>query len=269
MGIGDQLMAAGRAKLLHRETGKRIAIGRYPRILWSELYENNPYLVKPTELFEEDMGSRLWLEDCSGKRPYINYVATICCKDNKGLKRPFRWIWVESHRAEPAEIFLSLDEMREQQFLNYPYVLIEPNLKRIAPDAKRWPFEYYQEVVDNLPKDMRVIQPTHNKGPILKGVEAKDMTLRQFVVYISRAALLITNEGLPNHIAACFKTPTIAMFGGFIDPVITGYPFHHNFYVKDDRVTGVRYPTAAGKQVMKGIKPEQVMRAVKQSLHYV
>lgn len=203
-----------------------------------------------------------WLEDCSGKRPYIDYQATYGYRANKRRRRPYRWIWNDQFRAEPAEIFFSPEETWKSDHLKFPYVFIEPHIKSRAPLAKLWPFEYFQAVVNALPSYMRVLQSMHNPGPLLEGAQPVTTTLRELAVYISSATLLITNEGLPNHIAACFDTPTIAFFGGFIDPKITGYSKHTNFYHHHPDVTGVRDPTPLARQVMESIEPSEVIETI-------
>jgi len=260
MGIGDQVMAAGRAKLLHKKTGKRVCIGRCPSILWSPLYSDIPYLVKPGEKEQDD---QIWLLDCPGARPYIDYQGTRLHRDNRRMsrKRFRRWVWVDKHTPEPMEIFFSEEEEYERDMLKKrKFILVNPHQKQKAPPNKTWPFEYFQEVVNSLKDDYEIIQLKKDHGePSLQHATSYALTLRQLAVYISTAALVVSGEGLFHHLAAAFKTPTVVLFGGFISPDITGYDYQQSIYVQDKNVLGVREATEAGRNIMLSITPELVL----------
>lgn len=259
MGIGDQVMAAGRAKLLHKATGKRICIGKYPTILWSPLYNQNPYLVSPSE---GDSGACKWLEDSPGSRPYIDYQGTRLHSDNRRMvgKKFRRWVFMKNHSPEPMEIFFThQEEWERDQLRKRPYILLSPHIKSKAPPNKKWPFEYYQQLVDNLKNDLHIIQSKkdHSEEELM-GVDGRQLNVRELAVYISTAALVICSEGLLHHLAAAFNTPAIVFFGGFISPNVTGYDYQQSIYVQDKDVLGVREETVAGQEIMRSISPEHV-----------
>jgi len=260
MGIGDQVMAAGRAKLLHKKTGKRVCIGNSSTILWSPLYDNIPYLVKPGEKEQDD---QIWLHDCPGARPYIDYQGTRLHRDNRRMsrKRFRRWVWVDKHTPEPMKIFFTEEEEYERDMLKKrKFIVVNPHQKPKAPPNKTWPFEFFQEVVYGLRHEYEIVQLQKDHGePTLKNTTYYTPTLRQLAVYISTAVLVVTGEGLFHHLAAAFKTPTVVLFGGFISPDITGYDYQQSIYVQDKDVLGVREETEAGQNIMFSITPELVL----------
>jgi len=269
MGIGDQLMAAGRAKLLHQKTGKLIAIGRPPSILIPcDLYNYNPYILRSGTVYSEK--DVQWVFDYSGNRPYIDYKATAAHPDNRGMKRPYRWIWNMEHKPEPAEIFFSPEEkwQIETQLERREYVLVDPNIKRRAPLIKRWPFAYYQDVVYEIARYVEVIQPLHiqRDDRLLDGVQGWNANLRELAVLMSCAKCFLGNEGLPHHLAAAVNIPAVVVAGAFIPKSVTGYPSQTWFEVKDKRVLGVREHIQAGFDAMAQIEPQQVITAVKRIL---
>jgi len=264
-------MAAGRAKLLHQETGKIIAIGKPPALLLlCDLYNHNPYLISsPRDI---SVGNDvLWLFDHSGHRPYIDYQATRLHPENRRRKKPYRWIWNMEHRAEPAEIFFSPEEQWqiENHFQKREYVLIQPHIKSLAPPQKQWPFVYYQDVVDEIGKHIEIIQPVNPRsggGNLLKGVKVRMTSLREFAVLMSQAKCYIGAEGLPHHVAAAFNTPAVVINGGFSLQLVTGYPYQTWFEVPSKVALGVRDFTETGDAIMKAIEPDKVIVAVKRAL---
>jgi len=267
MGVGDQVMAAGRAKLLHRETGKRVCIGKRPVLIWSPLYCNIPYIVNPGEPSSDD---QIWLDDCPGSRPYIDYQGTRLHTDNRRMvgKKFRRWVYNDKHTPEPMEVVFTQEEEWEREVLaKRRFIIINPHIKGKAPESKRWPFEYYQEVVNSMKEGFEIIQPKQDPSePTLVGAQPMVLDLRQLAVYLSTAALVICSEGLLHHLAAAFKTRAVVLFGGFISPHVTGYRFQHSIYVKDKDVLGVRERTEAGEKIMRAITPQHVMNLAEEAL---
>jgi len=259
-------MAAGRAKLLNQATDKKICIGRPNQLLWCDLYDNNPYLVRPSDHLPND--EIIWLYDYPGARPYIDYVGTRLHPENrrlKGIKNIQRWVWDFKYGPpEPADVFLTEEEKwQASTHMKHPYVIVDPHIKEKAPPHKRWPFPYFQDVVDEIEPYVQVIQPLHIYGDLLQGVIQKSTSLREIAVWMSKAVCVITNEGLLHHLAAAFNTPAVVIAGAFVPKSITGYEYQDWFTKADRRVIGVRVDSPAGHEVMMKIKPPEVITAVK------
>ncbi len=93
-------------------------------------------------------------------------------------------------------------------------------------DIKKWPAEYYAKLLDRLVTDhnCRVIlvgdQQDAQDAAKVKGLmrnSAMDLAgqtnFKELSALLKNAALLITNDSAPLHIADALKTPTLALFG--------------------------------------------------------
>lgn len=112
--------------------------------------------------------------------------------------------------------------------------------------AKRWPVEKYIELAKLLQQNYspeiliigsaqevelaQVIAASLEKKPVIL---AGKTSLRQLVGVLSRAALCVTNDSGPMHMANALKVPTVALFGP-TDPEVTA-PFQEpSVYLKKD-----------------------------------
>jgi heptosyltransferase-2 len=105
-----------------------------------------------------------------------------------------------------------------------PFIVLNPGANR--PD-KRWPFERFARVAHELAASHRVsvvITGSPNELSILDAVASaartpiinltkRGITLGSLKAVLKQAALLITNDTGPRHMAAALGTPVIALFG--------------------------------------------------------
>ena len=90
---------------------------------------------------------------------------------------------------------------------------------------KQWPVERYhhliRRVIEHLPVRIVVIggpeERDHSAAVLVDDLPAINLTgrltLRQLVALLQRAALLVSNDSGPVHVAAAAGTPAIALFG--------------------------------------------------------
>jgi heptosyltransferase-2 len=115
--------------------------------------------------------------------------------------------------------------------------LIDGDFVALAPGSiwgsKRWP--YYAELAAQLPAKTAVVVVggVDDKGlgeEIVQAVRPSGrpavnacgkLTLRQSAALIGRAALLVTNDSAPLHLATAMGTPVVALFG----PTVTAFGF--------------------------------------------
>lgn len=233
MGLGDQLLAAGKAKLRHRETGEKIAIGDGDRVIWCPLYDHNPYLSR--DPVDE------WVIDYPGHRGYFTG------------KNPY--VWNYDYRAEPAEVFLTDEEL---DFDYGDYVLVESNFKHGSSKAKQW--ARWQEVVDSV--DYQFIQPSYGPG-VLDGVTPRATTIRQAAALMKKAKAYLGPDGCLHHLAAAFQTPSVVVFGAFAPPEVTGYSYQNIFSAG---ATGEMKDSPEMRGLLEQIKPGDVARALEELL---
>lgn len=225
MGYGDEIMAAGHARAMHRKTGKRVAIldvRGQPR--WHPLWEGLPYIARPGE----DLRDVESVRNGSECRPYIAYPFTV-----EGGQRFTAW----RARDHIGEIAFSEAEFARARALFAPllvagFVVVEPNIRR-APGVpnvnKDWGFDRFQRVIDLLPGLAWVQLHAPGEDRILKGVraiETPDFRTAAAIIGLARGALL--TEGGLHHAAAVEGVPAVVLFGGSPSVAATGYPRHRN-----------------------------------------
>ena len=108
-----------------------------------------------------------------------------------------------------------------------PFIVLNPGANRAD---KRWPADRFAAVARELTRQSAtslrvVITGAPSEADILEAVEKaasdvalinlarRGVTLASLKAVLRRAALLITNDTGPRHIAAAFGTPTITLFG--------------------------------------------------------
>lgn len=194
--------------------GKRIAFGDGRRIIrgpWcEEAFRHNPNIAR-------EVG------------PEVEWIPWY--KGNRGYNRPGdgRWIWNFTFAPTPGEFFF--DEAERAFAVERAGVLIEPNVpwhKSVAFN-KDWGIRRYQALADRLrAAGVPVFQFSYGKLR-LAGVELVEVaSFRQAAAALSGFELAIVPEGGLHHAAAAVGTPAVVIFGGFIPPSVTGYPFHVN-----------------------------------------
>lgn len=232
MGYGDSLLAAGQAKLKFRQWREPISIGDGQNVHWFDLFDEIPYLSREPAR---------WLIDYPKCRGYFTEFTDE------------RITWNLDYRAEPAEI---ADDTRRESF-----VLIEPHTKAGSAPGKRWPFERWQAVIDQL--GCRFIQPDYGLRR-LEGIEHERTSIRSVLGLMRRASLYVGSEGFLSHLAAATNTPAVVLFGSFSPPKVLGYDFHTN--IAHGEATGLRKATPDAMRGILETTVDEVVQAVEDSL---
>lgn len=238
MGLGDEIMALGRAEREFERTGKPVSIvtmTESPRehIAW----QNNPAWSKT---------SPKRIIDGGGARPYIQYW--------KGKQAIFNL----EYRARAGEIILDYDDFISCT-LEPPYAIVAPFLKKGASPNKNWGQHRWEETIKDFPIPVyQLLPPDEHK--VIEGAKAyRTNTIKEACAAISNAAIVICSEGGTHHMAASMRVPAVVVFGSFVPPQVTGYDFHCNISVETEHgYCGNWNPCEICKQSMKQIKPETV-----------
>lgn len=214
MGLGDEIMALGRAERLFEETGKPVAIcnaGGYPRT--HDAWLGNPAV---------DEKSDQRIDDGANVRPYI--------KEWHGR----RIIFNMDYRPRAGRIWLNMSERKFARDLGLPekFAIVAPFLKDSASVNKDWGVENWEAVIDGFPLPVYQLLPTRDT-PVIKGAQGiYTPSWRQAAAVIAKARLVLCNEGGTHHMAASFRVPAVVVFGAFVPPQVTGYDFHRNISVE-------------------------------------
>lgn len=141
-----------------------------------------------------------------------------------------------------------------------------PEQKSVA-NNKRWPFERWQAVADQLRKEgHEIVQFRHSGGRALSGVrEIKTPTFRKAAAVLANASLFLGCEGGLHHASAAVSTGGVVLFGGFIHPRTTGYGLHSNiFTAPDGKACGKIVDCEHCKRAMRAITVERVLGEARQ-----
>ena len=250
MGIGDELMAAGEARLRHEATLLPVVIvDRHGRPRWSEVWENNPYILR-----YRPPGAHNTLVNGGGVRPYIV---------GKGVTK---WFW-KKYKPIPAEFFFTKAELAFAE----PYrgsIMIEPSVKAVGHDNKAWLTDRWNYLAHAIAIDMkqRIVQCVPSGHATLPNTETVlTPTFRLAAAVQSVCAAYIGTEGGLHHAAAANKTPAVILWAEFIDPSITGYTTMINLR-HAHKVCGYRVRCSGCRKSMEAITVSEVVSALKRIL---
>lgn len=238
MGLGDEIMALGRAEKAFFDTGKSVAItdaAGVPR--------NHPAWH----------GSAAWnpqstdkLIDCPGHRPYIK-----------------RWegnriIFNLDYRARAGKVHLSVLEMAAAE-LPKPYAIVAPFLKENASPNKDWGWQNWAKVIENFPIPVYQLCENADVQPIPGAIRYDTPDFKRALAAINRASIVLCNEGGSHHMAASRGVPAVVVFGAFVPPLVTGYDIHENFGIETPEGYCGRWdPCLHCKNAMAQILPNMV-----------
>lgn len=211
MGLGDEIMALGRAERVYEQTGRPASIvtmTEAPRhhMIW----ENNPAWI-------EKGGKKII--DGGGARPYVKF-------------RGRQGIFNLDYQARAGRIYF--DDTHYNHDIDAPYAVIAPHLKTGASPNKSYGFKRWAEVIRDFPI------PVYQLGAapyekVLPGARfCHTSNLYDALAIISGAAVVMCNEGGTHHMAASMGVPAVVYFGGFIPPSVTGYAFHYNIAIENE-----------------------------------
>lgn len=253
MGLGDEIMATGIAKVLNELSGKKVAFGKNNRLIFNDtntiVFKNNPRIVQPGE----EATDVVWSDFVTGNRSYIKNTSNG------------KMIWDECFRADRGEFYFDNEDKVEIPVESF--IVVEPHTKQtVSADNKQWPVNKMQLVVNELISDYNVIQFDYGKH-ILNGViPLKTKNIRQSAYVLSKAQGLITLEGGLHHAAAAVACPAVVIFSGYISPETTGYALHRNIF-KADSVCGNLHSCKHCKEILNSISVEEVLENVRSMLN--
>ncbi len=240
-------MCTAQVKSLYAQNGKRVrVVDRLGRTQWSEVFENNPKICKPTDRTLPQKEVRLI--NAGGARPYIQG------------KTATHWQW-KRWNIEPGEIFLSFAE-HEFGAAHAGKILIEPNTK-VAGSNKAWIPERWQQLVDRGGDFIQVGAPGTQP---LRGVEfVETATFRLACAVLAKSKAFVGPEGGLHHAAAALGVPAVVLFSEFIAPDFTGYKAHRNLRHANGSC-GSRVPCEGCRASMQAISVDEVSRNLEEIL---
>jgi hypothetical protein len=219
VGMGDEIMAAGEAEVIFRQTGVPVAIlGRDGQPRWHPLWEGNPAIAHPYRITRVTPT----ITNGVGCRPYISYPFTAA----RGM-RFTDW----RARDRVGRVYLTADELALGKRIRYevgPFLLLEPDVKPDATPNKAWGLDRFADVVRQM-SDITFVRAHGDECrtfPPVKNVHTR--TFREACGVLAASDGYVGTEGGFHHAAAALGKPAVVIFGGFISPKTTGYETHLN-----------------------------------------
>lgn len=211
MGLGDEIMALGRAETLYEETGRQVSIiNHLGGVRTQPIWHGNPAWNPRSSLkLLDDTTSRAYIKHWHGKQIIFN----------------------TDHTPRAGRIYFD-DSYRDRCPLEPPYAIIEPNIKKMASVNKNWGRRRWAKVIKNFPVPVYQLVQDRHEIVVEGAIAHQTPDIYDALAAIERAALVMCNEGGTHHMAASMGTPAVVIFGSFIPPQVTGYEIHENIAVE-------------------------------------
>jgi ADP-heptose:LPS heptosyltransferase len=254
VGFGDELMTAGRARVMQQTDPRRIQLtyGGKTRTL-SPVFWHNPRIAAPGE--EGDFQELQARDRNTNMRPYHTGKTPEC------------WHYNLDFRPDVGELYL--DDKEKAFGAKYAgRVVIDPHIKPGASPNKRWPWLSWGKLAFLLsPLGIRLAQVGPAGAQELMGVEfIQTDSFRLAAAVIAQARAVVLHEGGLHHAAAALGVPGVVIMGGFTPVELTGYAIHRNLGASLDDACGMRAPCKHCAKWMASIAPETVKKELMEIL---
>jgi ADP-heptose:LPS heptosyltransferase len=280
MGYGDWLMLSGKVRELHDLfPGAKIVVT--PEMeksdYFREIFRSNPYItlrraLAPAEPFiclashepgrvNEDGTRIVWLDNFQAVRGDLFFTPDEMAFAHQALN-DIRSAWQNTHGRQPPRVIAVNPWTKREQ----PYSDGSVKTYHHATN-KEWGIEKYQQLVARLVDYAALIQFSPNdagRDEVLKhAYQVRCDSYRQAASVLKLCDLYVGAEGGLHHGAAAVEKPAVVIFGGWISPKTTGYPYHENIYVGDiNSPCGALYSCTHCKACMEKISVEDVFDRV-------
>ena len=242
MGLGGYLMWTAAGREISKRTNLKVlpveSHGPAVRFIESEVFYNNPYFIQSGEKFEYAFPLIL-------NNPQTNY-----CKEDTPERAIHRY---DKHVIEQiceiygvqdpelkCDIFLTDAEQNSVEdiltsMIKDDYIVIEPNSKTNYTPNRMYPFDKWQEVVNELSKHISVVQVGQRTDKKLNNCIdlTGATTFREAAAVIKKASAYIGSEGGLMHVANAVDTRSVIIVTGYQSPVMTCYPKNSNIWIND------------------------------------
>lgn len=247
MGLGGYLTWSAAFAEIHKKFGKRIlpieVHGNQVRIVDSTIFKNNPIIVDSTIDNLENYQTDYHLVP-------LNLPATNYCKNDTPTHAKHRYdthiisqildyYKVEHTLADTrCRLYFTDQEQKEVDDLasvvgTDVFITIEPHSNNEYTCNRQYPFEKWQNIVDNLCEVVRVVQVGRSNVRVLDNVidVTAKTTFRTCAGLIGRSKLFLSTEGGLTHAAQAVGTKSIVVITGYQHPDMVAYPQNINMWI--------------------------------------
>lgn len=256
MGFGDEIMITGYARELKRKypTHQIVSGNRNKGIITdSVIFNNNPNIKRFSEL--KNMQT-IWIDSYSGHRPYF-------LKETEK-----KYYWNKNHRVKVGELYFSNKEnefaseiissakkwwskIKDYKFKKI--IFLEPSRiktsKNNASTNRNWGIEKWKLFLNKFKNEYLFIQSIFQDSDNIDGLFKFKSEFREACAVLNRCDYVIGGEGGFTHAAGALNKKGLFIYGGWIDPKITGYEIHKNIYIDiEGSPCGMKTPCAHCKK---------------------
>jgi len=254
--VGDDLlMSCVLPGLKYKYPDKKIII----EANWVDLFKSNPYVHWVTDKHLKTTKKHLkpkYIIDVNSTKPIIKQMS-----ESVGLNN-FNY----------PEIYLNEDETGKiAKKYDFPYIVIAPAGKqKFSKNRKDWGVEKFQDLRD-LFSQYRFIQTGASSDPLMKDViDERGLDIRSCAALLKNAIFFLGLEGGLMHLSKAVGTKSVIIYGGALNPEITGYK--ENLNIATSPECGLCFHSYKKHDVcstmicMNMISPEYVAKQIKEHL---
>jgi hypothetical protein len=288
-GVGDALCMTTIMPQLARQLDVRfIVISKFPR-----LFEGHPLVARNIDFRSLNLVAKPLVKAflrhvrndrviCFAYRPHESVPEERYQQDHR-RPLPLAQMYAEHIPAQcgvtldfsalRCEVHLSPEErraVRPRYGLPERFALIKPTGNLSWSSAKEWGTERFQAVVKAMP-EVRWVQAGNADEALLEGtIDLRGRAdLRELAALIAEADFVLAMEGLNNHLASAFDTPSFVVFSGVSRIELALYP-NTIPIVREPQVAcapcWLRECPVPGKPCTSDITAEQVAGAIRRRL---
>jgi len=250
MGLGGYLVWTGVIREIAKRLPKDVKIlpcegdgKRVTKLVRSPVFENNPHVYKPGD---GDEAFPLFLNN-----PTANY-----CKTDTPIKAHHRY---DKHMMTQMCEFYGIDDIElkcELFFTNTEkervnklcedleknFITIEPHSKNNYTPNRAYPFEKWQNIVNNLSEKIQIVQIGTTQSKLLNNViDLRGKTsFREAALLIGNSRLFMSTEGGLTHAATTTETPALTIITGYQHPDMVAYPQNINIDISNHDPCGLK-----------------------------
>ncbi len=156
-----------------------------------------------------------------------------------------------------------------------PYYVVVPGARW---STKRWPVEYFVDVIKALPATAVIIGSSEDvdiAGTIALNTEGHSINmagktdLKKLFSIIKGASFMLSNDSGPMHIGAALSVPVYAVFGPTSEVLTGPYGDGHMVFRADIDCSPCFRKTCATVRCMREITPGQVVKAITEGRRHV
>jgi len=243
MGLGGYLTWTAAFHEIHLFTGKKVLpvelYGNNAKIITSPIFSNNPSIIDATvDPIEKDYVV------IPLNRPETNYCKVDTPQyakhryDKHIISQILEFYGIEKKLEElQCRIYLSEKEKQEVNNLleiigNKKFITIEPHSNDEYTCNREYPFEKWQNIVNEISKEITVVQVGQSKKQLKNVVNiTTKTTFRTCAGIIGSSKLFLSTEGGLVHASQAMKTKSIVIISGYEHPDMVAYPNNFNFWI--------------------------------------